>query len=172
MKQYADVIHRARQHFSDVGRRELFELPELEDFPVLIGKSGNALAQRLGHLFGRDESIGRNRRLIPGAVGVEAAFEQVVDRIHQLFTRMCPSAFLHLVMQDAKEPGANFRSPLKLFNRLQKRHEHFLREVVGVAHRESHPPGSPIQPAGMLLNDLLNGLRSEKRHRAILGERT
>jgi hypothetical protein len=132
MKQYADVIHRTRQHFSDVGRRELFELPELEDFPILIRKSGKALAQRVGPLFGRDESIGRNRRLTP---------------------------------------GPDVGSPLKPFNSPQKRHKHLLCEVVGVARRESHRSGGPIEATGVLLDDLLQGLGSEKRHAAILGGR-
>jgi hypothetical protein len=82
----------------------------------------------------------------------------LVDRVVQLIADHRASALLGLVVENAEQPGADLGAPFKPLNRLDERHEDVLHEILGLALRMTHAPGSPVESPALLVNNGPQGL--------------
>src|SRR3989442_13642917 len=103
--------------------------------------------------MGADCAIGRCRRVDPAPSTVELRLKGGVDWIVPFIAGAAPPAFLGLVMKDPEEPRAELRAALEAIERFDERHEHVLREILGLLDSESHAAGCPVERTRMLIHD-------------------
>jgi hypothetical protein len=65
---------------------------------------------------------------------------------------MCTPTLLGLVVENPEQPRAHLGPTLEALDRLQKRHEHVLRQILRIARREPHAPSGAIEPPPVLVD--------------------
>jgi len=73
----------------------------------------------------------------------------------QLLARVRPAALLGLVMEDAKQPGADLCAPFETIQPIQEGEEDILHQIVGVLLTKPHAARRPVEPSRILVDDRL-----------------
>ena len=96
------MVDAAAQHSTDIGRGEIVYLAQLEDLPILCGKSSQTLTERVGRFTRRHEPVRWNWRLPPRSIAIESRFERLVELIQRLFSRMRPPPLVRLAITESR----------------------------------------------------------------------